>query len=145
MRDETITRGTPLPLPSIDNIEFYRAAQRGELRFQRCLECQHWRHYPRPVCPSCTSTRFEWARATGRGELYTWTVVHGPTLPAFRDRLPYTVIDVLTDEGIHFQSELLDCDRESVRPGMRLEAVFIRANDDITLVKFKPSGAQSIS
>ena len=139
MRDEVITQGLPLPLPSVDNIEFYRATQRGELRFQRCTNCRAWRHYPRPVCPACTSTRFDWERASGRGELYTWTIVHGPTLPAFRDQLPYTVIDVLTDEGLHFQSQLVECPADAIEAGMRLEAVFVPANDEITLVKFRPA------
>lgn len=139
MRDAVITQGLPLPLPSVDNIEFYRATQRGELRFQRCTNCRAWRHYPRPVCPACTSTRFDWERASGRGELYTWTIVHGPTLPAFRDQLPYTVIDVLTDEGLHFQSQLVECPADAIEAGMRLEAVFVPANDEITLVKFRPA------
>lgn len=139
MRDAVITQGLPLPLPSVDNIEFYHATQRGELRFQRCTDCHAWRHYPRPVCPACTSTRFDWERASGRGELYTWTIVHGPTLPAFRDQLPYTVIDVLTDEGLHFQSQLVECPADAIEAGMRLEAVFVPANDEITLVKFRPA------
>jgi len=137
MRDEVITQDLPLPLPSVDNEAFYRAAQRGELCFQRCSECRRWRHYPRPVCPECASTRFAWERASGRGEVYTWTIVHGPTLPAFRDRLPYNVIDVLTDEGLHFQSELLDCPLDEIEAGMRVEAVFVPVNDEITLVKFR--------
>jgi uncharacterized OB-fold protein len=137
MRDEVITQGLPLPLPSIDNVEVYRAAQRGELCFQRCMDCRVWRHYPRPVCPACASTRFEWERASGRGEVYTWTIVHGPTLPAFRDDLPYNVIDVLTEEGLHFQSQLVDCPPDEIQAGLPVEAVFVRASDDITLVKFR--------
>lgn len=137
--DRTITRSQPLPLPSVDNEEFYRAAQRGELRFQRCTDCRAWRHYPRPACPECTSTRFAWERASGRGEIYSWTIVHGPTLPAFRDQLPYNVIDVLTEEGLHFQSQLVDCPPDEIRPGMPVEAIFVPASDEITLVKFRRS------
>ena len=137
MRDETITRGLPLPLPSVDDAEFYGAARRGELRFQRCADCRTWRHYPRPVCPECASRRFEWERASGRGEIYTWTIVHGPTLPVFRDKLPYNVVDVLTEEGLHFQSELLDCPTDQIEPGLAVEAVFVPASDEITLVKFR--------
>ncbi len=65
MRDEVITQDVPLPLPSVDNVEFYRAAQRGELSFQRCSDCRAWRHYPLPVCPDCASTSFAWERASG--------------------------------------------------------------------------------
>jgi len=137
MRDDVITQTLPLPLPSVDNVEFYRAAKREELRFQRCSDCRAWRHYPRPVCPECMSTSFEWERASGRAEVYSWTIVHGPTLPAFRDQLPYNVVDVLTEEGLHFQSQLLFCPPEEIEVGMPVEATFVPASDEITLVKFR--------
>jgi len=35
-----LTRALPLPQPSRDNAEFYAAAARGELRFQRCTPCR---------------------------------------------------------------------------------------------------------
>ena len=137
VRDQVMTRQQPLPQPTLDNHEFYEATQRGELRFQCCADCGTWRHYPRPVCPECLSTRFSWERATGRGTIYTWTIVHGPTLPAFQDDLPYNVVDVLTDEGVHFQSQVLDCPPEEIYVGMPVEAVFVPVTEDMTLVKFR--------
>ena len=137
VRDQVMTRQQPLPQPTLDNHEFYEAAQRGELRFQRCADCGTWRHYPRPVCPECVSTNVRWERASGRGTVYTWTIVHGPTLPAFQDDLPYNVVDVLTDEGVHFQSQVLDCPPEEIYAGMPVEAVFVPVTDDMTLVKFR--------
>lgn len=138
-RESILTRGMPLPLPSAENIEFYQAAQRGELCFQRCSDCRTWRHYPRPICPACQSMRFEWERASGRGRVHTWTIVHGPTLPAFESALPYNVIDVELEEGLHFQSQLLDCEPGEIEAGMPVEAVFVRLSDEITLPKFRRS------
>ncbi len=63
--------------------------------------------------------------------------MRGPTLPAFRDKLPYNVVDVLMDEGVHFVSEVLDCSPEEIEAGMPVEAVFVPVSDDITLVKFR--------
>ncbi len=137
LRESVMTRTLPLPLPSADNIEFYRATRRGELRFQRCSECGSWRHYPRPACGECHSLDFAWELSSGCGHIYTWTIVRGPTLPAFQDELPYNVIDVVMDEGVHFQSQLLDCPPEEIRAEQRVEAVFEPANEDITLVKFR--------
>jgi len=127
----------PLPVVTPDVAPFYEAARRGELRFQRCRDCHAWRHYPRPACPACLSRRFSWERASGRGTVYTWTVVHGPTLPAFEATLPYNVVDVLLDEGVHFVSQVVDCPPEALRAGMPVEAVFVPVNDEVTLVKFR--------
>jgi uncharacterized OB-fold protein len=129
----------PLPVVTPDVAPFYEAARRGELRFQRCTECRTWRHYPRPACPACASRRFTWERASGRGTVYTWTIVHGPTLPAFEATLPYNVVDVLLDEGIHFVSQVVDCPAEALRAGLPVEAVFVPITEAVTLVKFRRS------
>ena len=137
LRERVTTHTLPLPQPDWDDHEFWEAAQREELRFQRCSDCRAWRHYPRPICPQCGSTSYKWEQASGRGEVWTWTIVRGPTLPAFRDDLPYNVVDVLLDEGIHFVSQVLDVAPEELHAGMRVTAVFVPASDDITLVKFR--------
>jgi uncharacterized OB-fold protein len=137
LREAVITRGLPLPLPGLDNAPFYEAARRGELRFQRCSDCGAFRHYPRPICPDCQSTRYSWELSSGRGVVYTWTIVHGPTLPAFQAELPYNVVDVRLDCGVHFQSQVLDCAPAEIRAGMAVQAVFVPVSDEITLVKFR--------
>ena len=138
MRRETvITRDLPLPLPTLDNLEFYAAARRGELCFQHCATCGRFRHYPRPLCPYCLSRDFTWERSTGRGTVFTWTIVRGPTLPAFEGNLPYNVVDVVMGEGVHFVSQILDCPPEAIHAGMPVETVFVPVSDEITLVKFR--------
>jgi len=127
----------PLPAIGPDTAPFYEAARRGELRFQRCSDCGAWRHYPRPACPACQSRRFSWERASGRVAVYTWTIVHGPTLPAFEASLPYNVVDVLLEEGLHFVSQVLDCPPEALRDGLPVVAVFVPVDETVTLVKFR--------
>lgn len=129
----------PLPVPTPDSAPFYEAARRGELRFQRCSACGRFRHYPRPICPSCLSREYRWELASGRGKVYTWTIVRGPTLPAFEAKIPYNVVDVVLEEGVHFVSEVLDCRPEDLRAGMDVVATFVAASDTITLVKFRPA------
>ena len=137
LREQVMTRGRPLPQLTLDNQQFYAAARNGELRFQRCADCATWRHYPRPSCPMCLSRRYGWELASGRGRIYTWTIVHGPTLPAFEGEVPYNVVDVLLDEGIHFQSQLVDCAAADIHADMLVQATFVPVSDDITLVKFR--------
>jgi acetyl-CoA acetyltransferase/uncharacterized OB-fold protein len=126
----------PLPLPTSDTAPFYEAAKRGELRFQRCTQCRAWRHYPRPACPQCLSRQYTWEKSSGRGTVYTWTIVRGPTLPAFEAQLPYNIVDVLMQEGVHFVSQILDCTPEEIEAGMPVEATFVAVSEDIVLVKF---------
>ena len=129
--------GLPLPVATPDNREFYAAARRGELVFQRCAACGRFRHYPRPICPSCLSREYSWQRVSGRGSVFTWTIVRGPTLPAFAHKVPYNVVDVLLEEGVHFVAEVLDCPPDAIHAGLAVVATFVPASDEITLVKFR--------
>jgi uncharacterized OB-fold protein len=137
LREALVTRALPLPLPTADTRPFYDAARRGEFRLQRCTRCGRWRHYPRPVCPACLAREHVWERASGRGVVWTWTVVRGPTLPAFEPLVPYAVVDVLLEEDVHFVSNLVDCPLDAIHAGLPVEATFAAVSDEITLVKFR--------
>jgi hypothetical protein len=68
---------------------------------------------------------------------YTWKIIHGPTLPAFEAALPYKVVAVLLDEGVHFVSQVLDCPAEALCAGLPVEAAFVPVTSEMTLVKFR--------
>lgn len=128
----------PVPVPNPDNRGFWDACRRGELRLQRCTACGAWRHHPRPLCPACHRFDHEWALASGRGEVHTFTIVHGPTLPAFAAQLPYNVIVVRLEEGPLMVSNLVGAPVDVLRIGLPVEVVFEPLDDAITLPKFRP-------
>lgn len=112
----TTTPGKPVPVIDDNNRGYWEAAQRGELRFQRCAGCGRFRHYPRPICPRCRSPKFEWALSKGSGTLYSWTVVQHAVHPAFTD-VPYVIAIVATD----------DCDGQHVICNIEAPAAELRA------------------
>ena len=118
----------PLPEPGPDTREFWDGCRRHELRIQRCARCARARFAPRPACPWCGSLRFTWFTATGRGRVFSWTVVHRPTLPAFEDLLPYAAALIQLDEGPFMVGRLRGCDPHDVRIGTRVHVEF----DDVT-------------
>ncbi len=130
-------RDIPIPVPNADNAGFWDACRAGELRLQRCTGCGTFRHHPRPICPSCGSLDYEWARASGRGTVHTFTIVHRPTLPAFEDDIPYNVVAVRLDEGVFMVSNLVDCPNDQIAIGMPVEVVFERVSDEVTLPRFR--------
>ena len=42
-----------LPALTTENAFFWRAGERGVLRFMRCQACGHYVHPPLPICPVC--------------------------------------------------------------------------------------------
>ena len=94
----------PWPLRDRDTAGFWEAQSRHELAFQRCSGCGTVRYPVSPTCPQCLSFDFEWAASSGRGTVYSYTVVHHQTHPAFP--APYTVVLAEMEEGPRLIAQL---------------------------------------
>jgi hypothetical protein len=133
----------PLPKPDQDSAEYWAAARRHELVLQQCSACGRFRFYPRAVCPHCLSEKFEWRPSSGRGRIYSFTVIHRPPSPAFRDRVPYVLALVELEEGVRMMSNVVGCDPQAVEIGLRVEVTFEDLTPEITLPVFKPMSDES--
>jgi uncharacterized OB-fold protein len=130
------------PLPRPDPVDaadarFWAFVAAGELCIQRCAGCNIFRHPPRPVCASCGSPDVEWIASSGRGELWTFTVIHPPTLAAFADRVPYGAVVVRLDEGVFMVSNLVDCPVEELAVGTPVEVVVTEVDEGLFLPLFR--------
>jgi len=123
----------PLPAPNPDTQEFWDGCRRHELRVQRCDGCGAHRFTPRPACPTCASLRFAWVTCSGGARVHTWTVIHGPTLPAFAAKTPYAAGVVELDEGVFMVGQIRGCDPQAIRRGMRVRVEFDDVADDVAL------------
>ena len=138
----------PLPRPdptTADDAHFWAALRDGELHLQRCAACATFRHPPRPVCARCGSGGTEWIAVAGTGEIWSYTVIHPPTLPAFAARTPYVAVVVRLDEGVFLVSTLVERDGAWAEPpitiGARVELVPTVVDDELTLPYFRCVGA----
>ncbi|PWI16260.1 nucleic acid-binding protein [Streptomyces sp. Act143] len=103
---------------------YWDAAAGGTLLLRHCRACDRPHHYPREFCPHCWSEDGEWRPASGRAELYTWSVVHRNDLPPFGERVPYVAAVVRLAEGPRMMTEVVDCAATDLRPGMDLRVGF---------------------
>jgi uncharacterized protein len=129
----------PIPLNRETSRPFWEAAQRHELIMPRCRLCDHLFWYPREVCPVCLSSEIDWLPVSGRGRLYSFTVIYQPANPAFRDDAPYIYAMVQLDEGPRLIANLVDCPPAEARVDLPVVAVFDDVTPDVTLVKFRPA------
>jgi uncharacterized OB-fold protein len=132
----TATHPRPDPVAELDR-QFWAFVAAGELRVQRCAACATLRHPPGPVCATCGALDHEWAAVSGRGEVWTFTVVYPPTLAAFAERVPYGAVVVRLDEGVFMVSNLVDCPVEELAVGVPVEVVITRVDDGFALPLFR--------
>ncbi|MFL6238705.1 MAG: Zn-ribbon domain-containing OB-fold protein [Actinomycetes bacterium] len=126
----------PRPVLDADNAPFWLGCREGRLTLQRCGACGTWRFPPRPRCAACASDDVSLERASGRGEIASYTICHPPVLPAYADRVPYNVIVVRLEEGPHLVSNLLDAEPFV---GMGVVVEFVDVDDELTLPQFRPA------
>ncbi|MGN6101392.1 MAG: Zn-ribbon domain-containing OB-fold protein [Devosia sp.] len=115
---------------------FWEAAAAGRLLLQRCRDCRRWVFYPRATCPYCWSEALDWAEASGRGRLRTWSTVVRPAHPAWAAVAPYSVGLVGLAEGPTLLSHLL-ADPADLAPELPLAVRFLRVGE-ATLPFFEP-------
>ena len=133
------TKPLPRPLSPALTRPFWEAAKRHELLMPRCTMCDHVFFYPRSECPRCLSANLEWVKVSGRARLHSFTIVQQPANTAFRDDVPYVYAVVQLDEGPRLVSNIVQCDIDTLRVDMPLEAVFDDVTPEWTLVKFTPA------
>jgi hypothetical protein len=104
---------------------YWEGAGRGELVLQRCADCGVVQHRPRGLCAKCLSDRIEHFVASGRGEIYTYSIVHQNQHPAFRNALPYVVAYVQLEEGPQLLTNIVGCDPADVHVGMPVRVDFV--------------------
>jgi uncharacterized OB-fold protein len=129
----------PLPIPDGDTTRFWNGLARGELLLQHCLDCAQVHYYQQGLCRFCGSERLEHRPASGRGRVYSYSVVYRAPGPAFRDDTPYAVLLVELEEGPRMISSLVGGDPERVTIGMPVQLVCEKINDEITLPRFRPA------
>jgi uncharacterized OB-fold protein len=105
----TLTR-SGLPVGEVvvnnDQREFWEAAAEGRLVLPRCNRCSAVIWYPRHLCPRCGSSDVTWFEASGRGTVYSYTVVHQGE-GAFAAVTPFVIAYVELDEGPRLLTNLL--------------------------------------
>ena len=130
------------PLPGIDeeNKPFWDYCKQHELRMQKCTDCGSFRYPINSICPHCLSMEFEWKKLSGKGKVYSYSIIHQARHPAFAGDVPYTVAIIELEEGTRLTSNIVGCKPEDVRVDMPVEVVFDDITEEFSLPKFKPSG-----
>jgi uncharacterized protein len=114
----------PAPLVDADSLGFWEAAREGRIALCRCTACGNWLGRPLERCSACGElTSFQ--DVPGSGTIYTYIVVHRPTIPAFAALVPYVVAIVEFDEGPRLPGILLGEHGPGVAIGQRVQGELI--------------------
>lgn len=135
------TYDKPLPTITPETEPFWTATRNGKLSMQKCCGCGHVRYPVSAVCPRCLSEDAEWVDLSGKGSVFSYIVFHQVYNQAFAKDVPYNVALIQLDEGPRMFSNVVGVPNDAVKVGDRVEAVFEKATDTVTIPRFRPASA----
>ena len=119
-----------------DSRPYWEGLAQGELRIQHCNVCSKAVFYPRSICPHCHADSLSWIVASGKGTIYSYTVVHQAFGP-FAEDVPFVIAVVELEEGTRMMSRIVDAPRERVVVGTAVRVTFEHVGEDMTLPYFR--------
>ena len=139
MTSSTLPPLPPLPRPYQDTAAYWEAAREHRFIIQKCNNCGEFQFYPRGVCSHCLSSDLAWQDASGRGEVYSFSINYRAPHPGFADKTPFVLALVTLAEGPRMMTNIVDCDPDTVQIGMAVTVTFDDVTEEITLPKFRPA------
>ncbi len=129
----------PVPVPNEWTKPFWDAARRSVLELQRCQSCGHFQHPPYATCTQCVSTDLKFEPVRGIGTIYAYTIMYHTGDKRFASAVPYASIIVELEDapGALMAGNLLDAEYTDAKVGRRVEVVFEKLSEDITLPQFR--------
>jgi uncharacterized OB-fold protein len=85
----------------------------------------------------CDSTVVRWVPASGRGVIYSYTVIHQNKSPEFERDTPYNVAIVQLEEGPRMMCNIVETHPAELRIDLPVTVVFDAVTSDIHLPRFK--------
>jgi uncharacterized protein len=127
-----MARKITAPVVNAETKIFWDAAREGRFLVPFCSACgkAHW--YPRAICPFCDSDKIEWRNASGKGTIYTFSVMR-------RAKDPYAIAHVTLAEGPTMLTNIVDCDFDKLKIGQPVTVVFQETENGPPAPMFKPA------
>ena len=94
--------------------------------------CGQAHHYPRTICPFCFSDKTEWIEASGKGTIYSYSVMR-------RAPVPYAMAYVTLAEGPRMVTNIVDCDFDKLKCEQAVKVVFKPTDGGPPLPMFTPA------
>ena len=127
----------PVPSSTDASQPFWAGCASGILRLRHCPSCNISYSPSRCVC-ACGNAQLTWIDASGRGKVFSYTVVHRAPDPAFKADLPYVIAVVELEEGGKLLSNVSGCAPGKVSIGMSVQACCQEVAPGIGVHKFQP-------
>ena len=110
---------------------YWDACNESRLTLRKCGGCGKVHYYPRGICPFCFSTDGSWINASGKGKIYSFSVME-------RASPPFTMAYVTLEEGVTMMTNIIDTDFSKIKIGQDVKVVFLDSDTGQKVPMFTP-------
>ena len=135
----TDTPAKHFPRPTPETEAYWQGCRNHELLLQRCTRCNEFQFYPRTICSHCMNGDLVWVKASGHGQIKTFTIVRRPVSEAYAADVPYVVALIQLDEGPTMMSNVVQCDPNVIQIGDSVQVLFDDWSEEVSIPKFRPA------
>ena len=119
------------PSINMETEAYWEATKQNKLLLKKCDDCGETHWYPRAICPHCSSSNTCWYEGSGKGKIYSFSVMR-------RVEIPYVMAYVTLDEGVSLLTNIVECDFDNLSIDQDVEVVFRATQGDQALPLFRP-------
>ena len=109
-------------VPVVRSLKLSEDGTAGVFTGRKCKNCGEYFVGAPLFCLRCSASDFDSIELSTRGVLKTYTVIWVPP-PGWTGPTPYILGSVQIPEGMDILAEVIDCPRESIKIGMKMEMV----------------------
>jgi uncharacterized OB-fold protein len=125
------------PIPDAESEAFWSGTLEGKLLVQECSVCGQRQLYGRSLCTNCHSASLSWIEASGKGTIYSRTIIRQNPSRSFKHLIPFVVALIDLDDGPRMMSNVVGTPAEEVNIGDRVRVTFEPVSDTAALPMFE--------
>ena len=106
--------------------------QRYNLIGNQCGACNRIYFPPRESCPYCrrkSMDKMKNVKLSGKGKIVTYSIIHVAP-EQFEGQAPYPIAVIKLDEGPRITAQIVDCDIDDVKIGVKVQSTFRKIQED---------------
>jgi len=117
---------------------FWKAAGEHRLVAPQCHDCKRFRMPPTPFCPYCLSQRLDWPTLSGKGTIYSYSIVTRAIMPGMDESLPYVpaLVELPDAEKVRLITNVVGVPLDAIAIGAAVTVVWDERSDGVTVPRF---------
>jgi uncharacterized protein len=136
--NDTLSVAREAPKPRSYSLPFWEATRDKTLLLQYCRRSGRYQFFPRATSIVDGHRDLEWRAVSGRGVIFSYTVVRRTRAP-FQGHEPFAIVVVTLEEGVNLMANLVHCALDEIRIGMAVVPFWAPLPDGTHLPMFEPA------